>query len=284
MLASQKSRAIGCQSITREYQQKSDEFFIDKGWFNNPEEVKRYALAVGLQPAEQAIVNILSARLAGMDMLDVGVGGGRTTGYFAPRVHQYIGIDYAPAMVQACQQRYPQFSFVNGDASCLTMFEDSMFDLVLFSYNGIDYMSKSNRDATLEELRRVLRPGGYLAFSSHNTGFLPILAKSFRVRPFGRPRRIAASVKRWLQFLLSNRTVHMSRNLLCATVYEGQLKFKAPTYYIRPACQIEALEAKKMNLVAAFACNSTEPFSIAELNASEAPWIYYLCQKSVVTF
>ncbi len=39
-----------------------------------------------------------------MDMLDMGVGGGRTTKYFAPLVRFYIGADYAFPMLKSAKK------------------------------------------------------------------------------------------------------------------------------------------------------------------------------------
>ena len=48
-----------------------------------------------LQPPERAILDRIATWLTGRRMLDVGVGGGRTTLHFAPVVGSYVGIDRA---------------------------------------------------------------------------------------------------------------------------------------------------------------------------------------------
>ena len=75
-----------------------------------------------------------------MKMLDIGVGGGRTTLHFAPLVKEYVGIDYSQNMIKACQERFAQVSFQTADARSMGIFKDSTFDFILFSYNGIDYI------------------------------------------------------------------------------------------------------------------------------------------------
>src|SRR5215207_6485792 len=108
-----------------------------------------------------------------MDMLDLGVGAGRTAWFFAPRVKTYLGLDYARTMIDRCNQDLPAYKFVVGDACRLDFAADNSYDFVLFSYNGIDHLELPERERALSEMKRVLRPGGLMAFSSHNANYLP---------------------------------------------------------------------------------------------------------------
>ena len=65
--------------------------------------VRYYARLTALQPAERTILTLLQKRLSKMKMLDLGVGAGRTTNYFAPLVAEYIGVDYSAEMIAACR-------------------------------------------------------------------------------------------------------------------------------------------------------------------------------------
>ena len=105
----------------------------------------------------------------GAAILDLGVGGGRTTPYLSSRASRYVGIDYSAEMVRHCQQKYPEQKFFVADASDLSLLESSSFDAVVFAFNGIDYVVPDEaRFRCLEECRRVLNPNGVLVFSSHN--------------------------------------------------------------------------------------------------------------------
>ena len=121
--------------------------------------VRYYSQLNRLQPAEAALLERLRHLLPGMKMLDVGVGGGRTTRHFAPLAQHYIGIDYSPEMVAACQQRFGEFgdsiSFEICDARGLRQFDDNSFDFILFSFNGIDYVSHEDRLKIFQEIKRV---------------------------------------------------------------------------------------------------------------------------------
>ena len=59
----------------------------------------------------------------GMKILDVGVGGGRTTRYLAALASHYVGIDYAPAMISACREKFPDLEFCVGHADDLKEFD-----------------------------------------------------------------------------------------------------------------------------------------------------------------
>ncbi len=125
-----------------------------------------------LQPAERTILERFRDRLPSLKMLDIGVGGGRTTQHFSPLAGEYTGIDYSPAMITACRQRFAgatrPMTLEVGDARRMAQFADDSFDFILFSFNGIDAVSHGDRLQILQEVRRVGKPGGYFCFSSHN--------------------------------------------------------------------------------------------------------------------
>src|SRR6185437_8544883 len=210
--------------------------------YNRPQEVAHWASLSDLQPPEAAILSLLGGRLSKSDMLDVGVGGGRSTRHFAPRVKSYLGGDLTPSMVDACRRGFPNLAFEVCDASKPLPYSDGSFDFVLFSYNGLDYLDSSGRATALREFWRVLRPGGYLAFSSHNLNFFPALRRRRRPAWAFHPRRLAGGIQRWLRFVIHNRHVRSSPAVTEATVFEGQLGWKAPTFYIRPDRQLALLQ------------------------------------------
>ena len=116
-----------------------------KSTFEAENIVRGYTAMDRLQKPEQTILSLLRERLGYMKMLDIGVGGGRTTVHFAPLVRQYVGVDYAANMVKACEERFSDredhISFGEADARYMNQFPAGSFDFVLFSYNGIDNIS-----------------------------------------------------------------------------------------------------------------------------------------------
>ena len=121
-----------------------------------------------LMPVEANTLLRHQPRFAGRDVLDVGVGTGRTTAYLAPIARRYEGIDYSSPMLDQARQRFPGASLRLCDMRDLSSFGDQQFDFVFASNNVLDAVDHEDRQHALEEWARVLRPGGLLAFSSHN--------------------------------------------------------------------------------------------------------------------
>ena len=58
-------------------------------------------------------------------------------------------------------------------------YKDERFDIVFFSFNGLDYVyPEGRRVVALKEIERVLKKGGYFIYSSHNP-----LSLLFKFRP-----------------------------------------------------------------------------------------------------
>lgn len=139
--------------------------------YEDEQVVAYYSRVQGLQRTE-ALLFEHHAR-PGLEVLDLGVGAGRTTPRLAAGAARYVGVDYAEAMVRYCRQAFPGLRFEALDATDLSAFAEASFDLVVFSFNGIDSIpSWDARQRCLTECARVLRPGGVLLLSVHNAGYL----------------------------------------------------------------------------------------------------------------
>jgi SAM-dependent methyltransferase len=135
--------------------------------YNDSAVVKHYVLSERLQECEEYAFDKYIEE--GASILDLGVGGGRTTCYLSKTSGRYVGVDYSAAMIDACKKRFPGIEFHCADASKLDAFADHAFDVVVFSFNGIDYLpSAALRHRCMSEARRVLKDDGLFIFSSHN--------------------------------------------------------------------------------------------------------------------
>ena len=78
---------------------------VNKDTFEAHDIVKNYLTQTYLHKPERTILNLFKNRLKNMRMLDVGIGGGRTTHHFARLVKEYVGIDYSEKMIDACNKK-----------------------------------------------------------------------------------------------------------------------------------------------------------------------------------
>lgn len=135
--------------------------------YNRPDVASYYAVLNYLTPCERFLFDLYIK--PGMAILDLGVGGGRTTPYLSQRGSRYVGADYASEMIRLCREKYPGLEFVESEASDLSAFASASFDAVVVAFNGLDYViPDEKRIRCLVECNRVLKPAGVLLFSSHN--------------------------------------------------------------------------------------------------------------------
>jgi SAM-dependent methyltransferase len=233
--------------------------------YRDPEIVRHYAQASGLSSAEKLLFD---RHIIGTpDVLDVGVGGGRTTPPLVAR-SMYVGIDSAFEMVRATQGRCPRARLAVGDVTFLPV-GNSSFDVVVFSFNGIDYVVREGgRDAAYAEIHRVLRPGGIVIFSSHNPRFVKLL-------PVGRSPRVLSGWARQLPGaarqaierggLMSSTRVHFD------PVHGGLFTYQATPKRVRRELAIRGFSVVDV-------VPSTHPRR--GIVSASVPWFYYAARRA----
>lgn len=152
--------------------------------WSEPAVVAEYATDGPVDDGERVALEHVAPLLAHARLLDVGIGGGRTTGMLAPRVGSYHGVDISPAMLALARSRFPTLDLRIGDACALTEFADASMDFVLFSLNGLDCLDHKDRLRALDEFARLVAPGGRLLLSTFSLD-----GPSFGERPGRRRRR-----------------------------------------------------------------------------------------------
>ena len=147
-------------------------------------EVDRYIANSAMQA--ETLRNLLSlladgpggSLLNGSAILDVGCGVGNAVALLKDRGWlrggSYCGIDLSPKMIEAAQARYrgSDISFAVADAEALPM-PDRSFDIVL-SNSVLHWLNQPHQGMSpavaISELRRVLKPAGWVAASIAGEG------------------------------------------------------------------------------------------------------------------
>lgn len=213
--------------------------------------------------------------LATARMLDIGVGGGRTTAHFLDLTGSYVGIDYSPELVDACRRRLPNADVSEGDARDLTRFAAASFDLVLFSFNGIDYVGDEGRRRVLTEVRRVVGPHGAFVFSTHNRDY-----ERLGKLPWQDARPGRTMLKQSAHALLhTRRRREMRRRELVGRdhvlVNDDAHDWSLLTYYISPPDQVRQLADAGFVDVECF-----DQWGRPSSADTESVWRYYLARRS----
>lgn len=220
-----------------------------------------YRNAADLFAAEAAMLAVLGDEVAKARLLDIGIGTGRTTGHLAGRCSSYVGVDYADGMVERARHRFPGQDLRVMDARDLSAFPDGAFDLVVFSYNGLDYVGPDDRSKVLDEVRRVSRPGGAFMFSAHRLGAsIPKAADLANLPVILNPFRMANAVVKYLRGIRNSRrlSAHERHETGYALLNDPAQQYQLLTYYISPAAQRRQLETSGFCQVRAFAQSGRE--------------------------
>jgi len=243
--------------------------------------VRYYASQEALQLPEKTIFQIIGSDLVNASILDIGVGAGRTTPYLAAHASNYIGIDLSPDMIAACREkfsaRFPRAEFKVTDVCKLDSLASDMFDLVVFTYNGLDSIDHHDRLKALSEIRRVLKPRGLFVFSTHNLR----LARTFFTF-FPKCRGLRQRLREMRRNQLRRRHNPAYRKLLegdYAIIREGSKDFRLVCYFIDPDYQMAQLSACGFSGIRRFSYTSgSEILNREDSLLRTDPWIYYMAK------
>ena len=106
----------------------------------------------------------------GSAVLEIGCGTGRVTIPLHRMKYRVTGLDIAAAMIenakQIAEQKKLKINYLVGDARKLK-YQNATFDNVIFSFNGWSQIpGKAQRYKALQEVYRVLKPGGHYIFTT----------------------------------------------------------------------------------------------------------------------
>lgn len=280
-----------------------------RAYFRRADVVSEYASFDFLLAPERTILEELSPLLSGARMLDVGVGAGRTTLHFAPRVREYVAIDISPDMIEECRKRFDgapsNATFEVADVRDMGRFEPASFDFVLFSFNGIDTIGGAiDRRAAIGEIHRVCRPGAGFCFSSSNLRFalrrssaaaslldFVRLAPAQALRHPGRLRKVVAESRRWRTLNPGLRELakqdegmvveHRPRYEFSTGFYAAPgSRILTEKYYIGPDRQTDQLTSSGFRDVRIFGHDGCRTDARALRKGPPGWWVYYLCVRA----
>jgi 2-polyprenyl-3-methyl-5-hydroxy-6-metoxy-1,4-benzoquinol methylase len=127
----------------------------------------------GGELAARTIREALQRRGVGMEgaaILDFGCGCGRVLRHWKTLQARVVGSDYSPKLVQWCRQNLPFVDVtVNGLAPPLA-YKDAEFDLV-YALSVFTHLTEDLQVLWMNELSRVLKPGGHLLLSTHGESY-----------------------------------------------------------------------------------------------------------------
>lgn len=249
---------------------------INKSTYSRPEVVKYYQNNETLLKAEDVLLQKLTPAIKNSKILDIGIGGGRTTHHLLQISDEYTGVDYVPQFAEETQEKYPAAKILCCDATNLVEFVNETYDFVLFSYNGIDSISHEQRLLVLDEANRVLKKGGTFMFSSHNRNY-----KYFNKLPWRRKIEYSRSFFHFYFYCLYHLPKHykMKQHEIFTDEYafvnDGDHRYSLLLYYIGIDRQIEQLNKAGFKNVEAY----DQDGGLVKSD-SESHWIYYLAEKT----
>jgi ubiquinone/menaquinone biosynthesis C-methylase UbiE len=107
---------------------------------------------------------------ANSKILELGCGHGHDACYFAEQGHGILATDFSEKVIASNSQRHPykNLSFEVLDISNPMPFASQSFDVIYASFS-LHYFTDAITKQIMQELRRILKPDGYLCFICKST-------------------------------------------------------------------------------------------------------------------
>jgi ubiquinone/menaquinone biosynthesis C-methylase UbiE len=220
-------------------------------FYKNPNVVNFHKNLLALKPVETALLSRFRDELQDQPILDIGIGGGRTTAPLLQITRSYVGIDFSKEMILAARQKFPGADLMVCDARDLSMFKDGHFAAVFFWGGGLDDMV-ADRSQVLKEINRVLGSGIFMLMTHNFDASNMRRYLKNRLRLSRNPsllihdnlRRLRSYVSycyNWFWSIVHHRGYAIYREYE-ETFADGlELGMVLPTYYIRRDAQVRQL-------------------------------------------
>jgi ubiquinone/menaquinone biosynthesis C-methylase UbiE len=127
---------------------------------------ERFAGELDHKPLDRELLGRFAAEVGGRgEVIDLGCGPGQTTAFLHGCGVRVRGLDLSAELLREARQRNPGIDFVQGDMLALPFADASLAGVVAF-YAIVHFAPAELRQA-LEEMHRVLQPGGRLLLAFH---------------------------------------------------------------------------------------------------------------------
>lgn len=240
-----------------------------------------------LDRGEERVLCRVAHDVRNRPILDLGVGAGRTVPMICLLSDDYVGVDYTRAMVDLCRRRYPDQSFRLLDARDLTAFPARHFHLAFFSFNGIDSVGHDDRERIVAEVRRVVAPGGYFVFNSHNYDGPDRPNRPWHLRPIPTASAMGsrATVSHMVRQLIAlPKNLANYRRLGRLSVDDGRYAFASNPAHNYGLLMYYGALGETTALLKRYGFDTVEVFTNSgELvddgsDVSSCPWLYYVAR------
>lgn len=242
------------------------------------ESVNMYLDLKDLQKPEKKILEDNLDKIEESVLLDLGIGTGRTTYHLSKIAKKYIGTDIAEAMIEGAKKNFENqgLEFLVCDARKMPMFKDNTFDVVFFSFNGIDYINIEERILFFDEVKRICKNDALLVFSTHN---LLNLSWLFNFKFSSKPKELYGNIIRFFKLRSHNKNVDKNfEEKEVLKVNDGAHNYGLQTTYIKPDFQKKLLESYGFKNINCYGSREGTLIIENELISITDPWIYFSCK------
>ena len=117
------------------------------------------------------------------NVLEIGCGTGLYSNLLRQDFANFVATDVSHDMLAELNKNYPEIKTMQADATNLAQFKDKTFDFV-FCMSVLHHIDEGQRVQALREMRRVLKPGGYVAvFEPYARHPVPLLFQLIQGEP-----------------------------------------------------------------------------------------------------
>ncbi|EED31815.1 putative methyltransferase type 11 [gamma proteobacterium NOR5-3] len=106
----------------------------------------------------------------GLHIMEWGCGPARVIRHLKPLIRSsdsiIIGTDYNRDTIDWCQSAIPDLKFILNEAMPPISYADSSFDAI-YAVSVFTHLSEDAQNAWIQEIRRLLKPGGIFIFTTH---------------------------------------------------------------------------------------------------------------------